>query len=173
VASPWYQAPTLELSQGDFFDSFPSMYLGAPVSLARPVTVAGKRHLEEVQLEEKLALGEKDRFLGNGQLGRAVLLTHSCEIDKDERYRVVALVRDMSALADNQVAEIREGGRRRFFPLPGEPEFDFQESYIDFRRLTTVRGALLRKRKPFMTMTDALRASMAEAYIEYITRAEL
>ena len=63
------------------------------------------------------------------------------------------------------------GRRLRFFYLaPHEPELP--ESYVDFRRQTTVRGREIRMEDRLLSMSEDVRAAVREAFIQFVTRAE-
>lgn len=67
-----------------------------------------------------------------------MLLTHVCEIDKDKKLRLVALIRPMPAnWTDDNRKIVAEGRDLSFFYLP-PGEGPFAESYVDFRRICTV-----------------------------------
>jgi hypothetical protein len=53
------------------------------------------------------------------QVARAMLLTHGCEIDKDKKHRLVALIRPMPQEWDEENRKIvKEGRDFSFFYLP-------------------------------------------------------
>lgn len=172
--SDWYAEPEQELSQGDIFVAMPSVYVREPLETANTVTCGGGvQHLVRLSAQPQLFGAQDETMLTRGNLGRAVILTHGCEIDKDTRYRLIALVRPIAGLRTHVVEEIRSNSRRRFFHLPPESElYNFEESYIDFRRITTVTGSVLETASRILSMQEHLRESMSEALIVYFTRAE-
>jgi len=172
--SVWYCTPKDELSQGDIFVDMPSVYVPEPVQTATATTCAGNsRHLVPASAEPELFGAQDQIMLARGNLTAAVVLTHDCEIDKDQRYRLLGLIRPLAGLPLSAVEEIKANNRRRFFYLPAEDEvYALPESYLDFRRITTVNGGVLQPAKRVLSMQDRLRDSMSEAFILYLTRAE-
>lgn len=170
----WYTAPVADVSQGDIFTRVPSVYVPSPVQVGRFVT--GRGGVAQVELtdvgQEGFPWSSEQAVVTRGAFPYGVMLTHDCEIDKDDRYRLMAMVRPIEGAPAEAIDEIRIGGRRRFFHLPAESEiYDFPESYIDFRRLTAVRVPVLQLCPRVLSMSEHLRSSMREALITYLTRA--
>lgn len=171
--SDWYTTSKPELSQGDIYVDVPTLYIREPVLTAATVTCTGHaQHLVPTQAEPEL-FGTQDRIMiGHGSLAHAVVLTHDCEIDKDKKYRMLALVRPLAGLPNEAIEEIKAHRRRRFFHLPAETElYPLEESYVDFRRITAVTDPVIPISKRVLSMQDHLRDSMREAFILYVTRA--
>lgn len=108
-----------------------------------------------------------------GVVTHAVLLTHDCEIDKDNTYRTVALVRPFSTLPGEAVDGIRRGKRYRFFYLaPQQMAPAIIESYLDLRRVTTVRADWLARAERVASMTSLVRDALRGALVRYWSRVE-
>jgi len=183
IAGPPFYRPKepAEVLQGDIFDGQPSIYvLSRPLSVVR-TRPEGERihagvHTEEGQPSEPEGgyhwdTGEK--IICDGILSPAVMLTHDCEIEKDDKHRVLALIRPWATIPAQHQEAIRQGHRYRFFWLPEQNDPDFPESYVDFRRLTTVRPQALQEERRLLSMTDRMRQALAGAFIKYITRKDV
>lgn len=141
--------------QGDLFDGIPSLHLKYPVNALRPFTgKGGKQNLEQYALPQS---GSSSQPLPSGmnpklglqvsafcQTTRGILLSHGCDIDKDEHHRLVAIVRPMESILDEADREtVRSGKRLAFFHLPAALGLGLAESYVDFRRITCLQGKVL------------------------------
>ena len=71
-----------------------------------------------------------------------MVLTYDCEIDKDKKHRHLALIRPLGPLPAQDQQTIRERRNVSYCYLPAYPDI-FEESYVDFRRMTTVRPDFL------------------------------
>ncbi len=145
-ASECYRDPDSFVSQGDIFETVPHLFpkdrpkqielkmatkrAGCLVDEFGLVDISGKPVLPECGAEIVVP--------APARVGFSVLLSHSCEIDKDRDHRVIALVRQMGKnLKPEEKEIIRGNGRIAYFHLPAL-EGKLPESYIDFRRISTV-----------------------------------
>jgi hypothetical protein len=172
-----------EVSQGDIYKAVPSVFIPSrPITAVRRETVGGgKQALMPYTEDGPPPAGgfqwelRDTPVVSDGRLALAILLTHDCEIDKKGRddLRLVALIRPWASISESAASNIRLGNRRRFFYLA--PQLDgpaLDESYVDFRRITTVRGSALPEAHRVLSLSDAMRDALREAFIRYVTRAE-
>jgi hypothetical protein len=169
-----------EILQGDIFDLEPSVFIQS-----RPLSVVRTRQAGDGRIHAGLhteggdppedgfhwETGEK--IVCDGILNRAVMLTHDCEIEKDDKHRVLALIRPWATIPQDFQEAVRQGRRYRFFWLPEQSGPDFPESYVDFRRVTTVRPQALQEEHRRLSMTERMREALAAAFIRFITRKEV
>jgi hypothetical protein len=115
-----------------------------------------------------------------------VVLTHDCEIDKDDKQKgsiLVGLVRPLKAVGSEANAEgIRQYTRHRAFYLPAdtpdaaaEPPADAatylaEEGYIDLRRITSVRRATLDELERKAAMSEDGRLMLQEHLFRFFSR---
>jgi hypothetical protein len=100
-----------------------------------------------------------------------VLLTHDCEIDKDDRYRTLAMIRPMVSLNEEAQATVLAFRNYSAFPLEAqEADPRLLPSFIDFRKLTTVRPQVLEQSDRHASMSDELRDALAEAFHLFLFR---
>src|SRR3954465_16074635 len=123
---PFYRDVDLEYCQGDLIDDLPSIHLRAdtPLVALRRCDLKGNRRVWEPVHENPTGTGPKPDFkkgenvLAFCQISSAILLTHCCEIDKDPKYRLVALVRPLAGIAPDDRQIIRQNQNYSYFYLP-------------------------------------------------------
>ena len=96
-AASFYHSVDSQLCQGDIFERVPHVLLKEQPHLLHKVTLPKKKDGYEI---EELPAGLLPTTSAEGglvpatcQVTRAMLLTHGCEIDKDKKHRLVALIR--------------------------------------------------------------------------------
>jgi hypothetical protein len=103
---------------------------------------------------------------------RAMLLTHDCEIDKDKKYRSVALVRPLPANMPTQDrSTIQQNQRFPFFYLPAGGD-QLPESYVDFRRISTVSPRWVDSASRVASLTVAARQAMLFQLFRFLGRVD-
>ena len=127
----------------------------------------------------KFQSDEDGDVLAFGRMDSAVLLTYDSELDKDDKFRQLALVRRLDSVIDPTQRsalrlELQEHARLRFFYLPGQKEDPpFDERYVDLRRITTLRGSALRPEDRLASMTDELREGLRTQFVKFYSRGKL
>lgn len=109
---------------------------------------------------------------GPALVEKAILLSHSCVVDKDNTHRVVALIRPMAKLLPAEQENVRGGGKLASFYLPALNE-QLPESFIDFRRISTVGLEWLQKGRRITCLCEDARRLMLLRMFAYFTRLEL
>jgi hypothetical protein len=154
--------------QGDIIREVPHIHIKPPlIAVRKETTKSGERfapfeyHLglsgEEGPVNNpprgsfKIATG--DEVLASCQLAFGMILTHGCEIDKDLRYCQVALIRPLSAVPLESQDVIRTNKNLSYCYLPPYKEI-MGESYVDFRRITTLHPAFLNDSERVVSLTD-------------------
>jgi hypothetical protein len=173
----FYRPPAPELSQGDILERIPQLILKEQPRLLRPTTLTGNRLVYEPQ---SLGVGELPTTPDEGalvpavcQVTRAILLTHSCEVDKDGKHRTVALIRPLPLnMPAQDLSTIRENKRFAFFYLPTDGD-QWPESYVDFRRVCTVAPIWVDKAKRVASLTDVARQALLLQLFRFFARVEL
>jgi hypothetical protein len=179
---PYYQAKNPdEVLQGDIFEVQPSIFIPLrPLAVVR-TRPEGERIHAGVHMEDGQPKPPEDGYhwdtgesiICDGILAKAVMMTHDCEIEKDDKHRVLALIRPWGTIPAEFQDKVRQGRRYRFFWLPAQNDPDFEESYVDFRRLTTVRPKALDDNHRILAMTERMREALGAAFIKFITRKEV
>jgi hypothetical protein len=113
----------------------------------------------------------KERVEAEGQLTLGIVLTHDCEIENpDSRYhRLVGLLRPLATLDERDQETIVQNRHYGRLYLPAWPEVEFPESYLDLRRITTLRRDGLPDDHRIASLTDFGREVLQFAIIRYLT----
>lgn len=176
-AASCYRPVDLQLCQGDILECVPQLYLKDFPGPIRKTTGTGNRIVYEL---EELAPGAQATTPEEGilvpahcHITRAMLLTYDCEIDKDRKHRMVALIRPLPASMPAQDrATIRENRRFAFFYLPAGGE-RLPESHVDFRRICTVTPTWVDSAHRVASLTTVARQAMLLQFFRFVARVEL
>ncbi len=171
MSNEFYRDVDAVWCQGDIVRQVPHIHMKPPLkALRKEMTRNGERlapfeyqfDAEETGLTRTTPLGgfkfsEGEKVEAFCQLALGMVLTDGCEIDKDQRHRQVALIRPLGHLPsqDQQTIDI------------------LAESYVDFRRITTLYPSYLRISSRILSLTDEALKYVKLQIIRYITRLEL
>jgi hypothetical protein len=172
-----YRPVDAQLCQGDIFERVPHVILKEQPLPLRKATLSKKRTGYEA---EELAEGTLPATPAEGalvpatcQVTRAMLLTHGCEIDKDKKHRLIALIRPMPKEWNEENRKIvKEGRDYSFFYLP-PGDGKLVESYVDFRRICTVAPIWVDSMPRLTSLTEEARQAMMLQFFRYLARVEL
>jgi hypothetical protein len=148
-AAAFYRDVEDQFCQGDIFVDVPHLFLKDRPTSPPPLSLAGKKAgswTDELSGPEPPTAGAEVVVPAPCLVDRAILLTYGCEIDKDKRHRLIALVRPMTSLRPAEKDVVRKNGRYACFHLPPLAPA-IQEGYVDFRRMSTVSPGWLEKGK--------------------------
>lgn len=175
-----------EYLQGDIFDEFPSIFVESrPLRVARFWKEQGGRSIWGVHTEGEQAPAGGFRWrmeehgesavLAHGYLGMAMLISHDCEIENDPAARTLAMIRPLAHLDETTQRTLFSGREEdvnyAIFPLDaqdGEPRIE--RSFVDFRRLTTVRPQVLEASLRIASASEELRRAVAAQFQQYLFR---
>lgn len=188
-----YRSPGTDLDQGDIIEGVPHLCVRPPLEILRRVTMRGGRQHwapfpyppEEGKTPDATGPGKtislppfhvKDgEFLaGHAQFTRAIILNYECDLIHEEDSALVAIVRPMAAVHEEDRQTIRENRNYNHFYLPADEAFELDEGYADFRRVTSLDPALLETvgtRKASLT-TVGVKGLQAQ-FIRFVTRRDL
>lgn len=184
AVEPVYLAPNQEEDlQGDVFAALPSVLaVRRPLQAIRLLGAAKEGYQPQVFIHDethppkhgfKWAPADGgDELVHKGFVTKAMLVSHDCEIENDDRVRLVAMVRPLTDLTDPEIQEdVRRGDVSGAFYLPRqEPEPSLAESFVDFRRLTPVTPELLVRQEKLLSLTELMRMRMREHFWLYLCR---
>ncbi len=175
-----------EVLQGDIYVHVPSIYVDSrPLRVARFFQKNPKtgRDIYFVHAEEQNPPkdgfnwnidkgGVEENVLVHGHVAMAVVVSHDCEIENDPSTRTLAMIRPANHLDEDTQAKLFGGGEVFVaFPLKEQDEEPkIERSFVDFRRLTTVRPDVLGQSTRVATLCDELREAMAQRFWEYLFR---
>jgi len=118
----FYRAVETQISQGDIFARVPHILLKEQPCLLHKAHFPRKKQGFEA---EEVPDGTLPNTPMEGALvpatchvTRAMLLTHSCELDKDTKHRLVALIRPLPTVWNDENKTIVKEGRDFSFFLP-------------------------------------------------------
>lgn len=178
----FYRAMPVEICQGDIFDEIPHLFLRQPpVRVLRQEAAAGgrmdNRMYEWMQGRPgdrppangfRFSSGNGETVLAACQITFGILLTYDCEIDKDQRHRAVAMVRTIASIAEADRPGVRGNQSLRFFHLP--PVGEMPESYVDFRRVSTIGPELLLPEQRIASLATTSVIALRSQYVAFLTR---
>ncbi len=187
---PFYFSPKPELCQGDIVRGVPHLYLKPPVDVLRERMISGGRKIiESHPTPLGLPPNEADSvtppqggFRFNQSAGDKVqsplitalgiILTYGCEIDNDRKHRHIALIRPLRFIqTDEQKNIVRENRNFAFFHLPAHEE-DFEESYVDLRRISTIHPDFINHAEKVASLADDVVQRLLVQFFLYITGLE-
>jgi hypothetical protein len=90
-------------------------------------------------------------------------------LQPERRLRVISVIRPWRELPDDSQARVLAEKEYRFFGFPALPPH-YDDSYLDFRRLTTVTEAVLTPDRRLASLTDELAKALREAFVRFITQ---
>jgi len=171
----FYRDTDPDLCQGDIVKNIPHLFLKPPVQVLRKTSSKANRLMFEafkVDSEDVLPGGFNvagENVSAHCQAARGIVLTHGCEIDKDEKHRLVALIRPLVKVKEQDQQTIRENKNRRFFYLEKYQDV-LPESYVDFRRLSTVDPKLINMSERITSLDEKTVLALQAQFIRFITR---
>lgn len=166
-----------DFRQGDIYRDVLQIALSASgFRVLRPFTASGGReamrvHGPEDEPQGGFRWGSKEQVQADGQLGLAVVLTHDCEIENDDssHHRLIGLLRPLDPLSAQEKDTVIEGRHIGRLYVPSWHDVGLPESYLDLRRITTVRQNALPDDHRIASMTDFGRTVLQRAIIQYLT----
>lgn len=119
--------------------------------------------------------GGEPALLVHSHMGLAMVISHDCEIENDPNARTLAMIRPLGELDDSAQRALfsgrKEDVRYAIFPLEAQDaEPRMERAFVDFRRLTTVRPAVLEASTRIASASDELRNAVAQSYRQYLFR---
>jgi hypothetical protein len=171
----FYRPVDAQLCQGDILRFAPHLLLKQPPQALRKTTSRGNKsvyELEELPVPPVSLPSEGVLVPVPCQVTWGILLTHDCEVDKDRKHRTVAMIRTIPAeMPDNDRAIIKQNQRFPFYYLP--PLADIPESYVDFRRISTLSPEIVDSATRFASLSQEARQAMLLQFFRYMARVEL
>ena len=181
----YYRDLDLSWCQGDIIRKVPHIYLKQPpLTIARRESTSryGERltpYLYDFGISEgeesantslpggfKFDRGEQSLALCHIAFG--MILTNGCEIDKDDKHRTMALIRPLNVVQDGQDI-IRANKNFSYFYLPAYGAI-MGESYVDFRRITTLHPDFLKDAERVVSLTDDAVKGLQMQFFRFLTR---
>jgi hypothetical protein len=176
---PWEEA----FRQGDTIADVPHIFLRPPLYALRRITLAKNREamgFYQYPPAEDGPGGARGRDLPGGsfhfgegeevpaicRLALGIVLNHDCEIENEHEHRQLALIRPLEAVENEEHRELIVGNRNfSFFYLPADTSLGLPDSYVDFRRITSLAPAFLATGRPLTSLTEiAVKAFQSQLF---------
>ena len=168
----WGAAPHPELSQGDIVRDLPLGASTYPRVFLSPSELKGDRIWCPCQSwqADRDGLGH---FLARGRFIAALVLSHSCELDKKERRgRVqVAPVASIGGIDEKNRQAIMAQRRISLMPLPGVPQLG--DCYADLRIMSSIDRRLIAEAERVAGMTEGGVQRLQAQLVAFFTRKDL
>lgn len=169
MSSWWLDVPDPRLSQGDVVTGIPFAALAyPPTHVHKQVVKGGLAAWVETPEEQRKPAGY---FVAKGKRSALVLvLSHSCELDKNERKgRVVVCEASPADRLQGEARDVVFAQRRRsLMPLPGVPELG--DYYADLRTIQTVDRRIVETGTRASSMTDEARLRLQTQIAAFFAR---
>lgn len=176
-----YLTPGGEILQGDIYANVPSIHLRSrPISVTRPFKETDKGVLVGVHKEEgnnppkdgyMWAEQGGETVLAKGFMGMAVVISHDCEIENDPDHRLVAMIRLITEIQPAHRVDIMGMRHWAAFPLLAQTEPPaMEESFVDFRRITSLRPEALRSEDRIARLAPAVLDAMRLRFWYFLNR---
>lgn len=151
VSVPWWsEVPQAKLSQGDVIDGVVIAVIAHPPQRVAKQTVSGGR---QAWIEESGADGE--HWIARGTPRLVLVLSHSCELDKNEKKGrvLVAPVSPAAQISDPTIrTAVFANQRKSLVPLPDLPGHG--DHYCDLRLIGTVDRRVLESASKIASLSD-------------------
>ncbi len=176
-----YLDPGDEILQGDIYTHVPAIHIPArPVAVARFHKKTDEREVHGVHYEDGKPPSDGFRWqsdkggetvLARGFMGMAVLISQDCEIENDLDHRLVAMIRPITEIQPEHRANMMAMKSWAAFPLPAQAEAPaIVESFVDFRRITSLRPEALRPEDRVAHIGPNLLAAMRVRFWYFLNR---
>jgi len=181
AVGPIYLAPGGELLQGDIYRAVPSIHLSSrPVLVTRPYKEIKGHVLHGVHSEDGPEPQDGYRWgpdqdgenvIARGFMGLAIVLTHDCEIENDPDHRLVAEIRSITEIQEAHRADIMAMHHWAAFPLLAQAAAPaMEESFVDFRRITSLRPEALRPQDRYARLAPGVLDAMRLRFWHFLNR---
>jgi hypothetical protein len=154
-----------------------NIYIGLPILLPTHPTFylrkgETQRNKMSAWLESTEPAPAKDgrqNFLAQGAVSPAIMLSHGCQLDKDNKSRVtVAKVGPLTEIPEQQRAGVASQQKVSMMYLPSVPGLG--DCYVDFRIITTMPRELIENQTRAACMTQSAIAQLQARLLQFFTR---
>jgi hypothetical protein len=171
----YYEAHEDAFRQGDLVADVPHVFLKPPLYALRRVTLAKGREamgFYRYPPDDDGPGGPRGRELPGGpfhfldgeevpaacRLALGVVLNHDCEIENEQEHRLIALVRPLKIVENEEHRRvIAENRTYSFFYLPADVSLGLPDCYIDFRRISSLSPESLTAGRRVASLTETAR----------------
>jgi len=168
----WKPQVSEELDQGDIFADIPLILPVEPLLYLHKQQLRGGSPGYLASEEPKVLKGGALQFLASGRVGTAMLLSHGCEIDKQNNKRLTFV--SVSRLSDlPPVDQERVAARQTvaMLYLPNVPSVG--DAYADFRLISIVARETVNKKQRIASMQPEAQVWVHGHLFEFFVRKKL
>ena len=173
---PWWADRVHDkLSQGDVVAELPFFLSPSPVQYLRHANMKGGA---PGWMESDKPIAQRDgrvRFLGIGKIVAGLVLSHSCELDKDDRGKRRVLVAPIVSIETIAEPALRESivaqQLTASLPLPDVPTLG--TCYADLRSLTTLEREIVDGGKRVASMVPEAERRLQAQLVAFLVRLDL
>ena len=170
VGNWWLPVPRSDLSQGDVLSAASIGVITSPIRFLRHETLSkGRGGWSES--DQPVPRDNKVPMLAMGQVGAVVVLSHDCEIDKQQSRVIVAPILPISSLDAKTQQATLAGKIFALGPLPDVPGLGTH--YFDFRSTTAVARAGVNSLTRVASLTDEGVKLLQARIFGFFTRREI
>lgn len=163
----WEDLPLDQLTQGDVILSLPQGKLVSPVVYLRHASMkAGASGWMESP--EPVLRGNLFRMMAEGRVTSALVVSHSCEIDKGKARILVAPVAIASTLAPEQKQKVFDLKSFAHVPPPAIPQLG--DCFADLRSIGSVHADDVSAATRISSMTQGALLMLQARLVGFLTR---
>jgi len=165
----WAETLQNDLTQGDIVSAFPIALLPKPLKYLKKMSTLGQGKTGWLEVSDPF-LDENDQtyYLAKGRVIQGIIVSHSCDIDKNARRILVAPIAKIESLQENHREAVVNQTNIRLMALPNVPGLG--DAYADLRSITAVPAELIHELKRNASMTDQALLLLQTRLIEFFTR---
>lgn len=170
AADWWAEALDAKLSQGDILESVALGLLASPTVFLRHATGKGGADGWAVSTSP-VVRANRVNFLASGAMSAAIVLSHDCEIDKEQSRVIVAPLKPIGSVAAEHQEHILQQGSWAHVALPDVPSLG--TCFADFRSTTALDRSSVSSTARLASMSPAAVKLLQARLVGFFTRLAL
>lgn len=165
----WAETLQDDLSQGDIVSAFPIALLINPPKFLKKMPTMASGKIGWIEASE-LAVEENGlaHYLAKGRNIQAIIVSHSCDIDKSAKRILVAPIALLDSIQTTHRETVINQTNIRLFGLPDVPGFG--TAFADLRSITAVPADVISKLTRTASMSDDALLLLQTRLVEFFTR---
>lgn len=161
----WAEQLQADLSQGDIVTDLPIFHATNPVKHLKKATY---KNSVSGWIESDTPVRE---FLAEGKQSKAIVISHSCDLDKGKGRIIVAPIALIASVPPEQQQMILEQRHFALMPLPDIPEIGTH--FADFRSLSVLHREIVVSNRRIASMTESATVRLHAQIVAFFTRKKL
>ena len=165
----WATNIEVDISQGDIVSLFSFAVLNEPVKYLKKMNtlsngLTGWTEQSNPAPDKKNAI----HYLAKGKDLPGIIVSHSCDIDKNSKYILVAPIGHIDFLKPEVIRTIEDQSNIRLFGIPNNPNFG--DGYADLRCITAIKSTVVKGLTRSASMTGQAQNLLQARLVEFFTR---